>query len=253
MPACMNYTCHPSLSDCIFLFFLFFAASLSNSLRDEAAVATVHSGRKWRGAEVEPDRGAGPGDAMLRLPQNRQGAQEGERRLRVPQNLWELPPQWSLWDKVRCRCHNCKIYCEIRIKGTINSFNGTIYKVDVLKHPYHFFQNPLVLIKTFETAALCDGYRQPNTPPPHHCPQPTSQHRYPGWRGWGNLWEHKDRGHGPRQGVHRHLQPAPLHQLPDRDPRLQPPDRIQPLQHGGIRQRPHYAWRWAHLLRFFFF
>lgn len=36
------------------------------------------------------------------------------------------------------RCHNCKIYCEIRKKCTIKSVNGTIHKVDELKCPFFF-------------------------------------------------------------------------------------------------------------------
>lgn len=90
-------TCHPKLPG----WNLFFILSWLRVTRDEGAITAAHSGGQWRGAEVEPDRGAGPGDTMLRLPQNGKGAQEGKRGLRVPQNLWELPTQWSLWDQVR--------------------------------------------------------------------------------------------------------------------------------------------------------
>lgn len=105
--------------------------------------------------------------------------------------------------------------------------------------------NLVVPVQTIQTAARRDGHRQPNADPPHHRPQPATQHRRPGRRGRGVLREHQDGGDGARQGVHGHLQPAPLHQLPDRDPRLQPPQRSIPLQHGGVRQRPHHAWRWV--------
>lgn len=73
--------------------------------RDEAAVAGAHSGGQWWAGKVEPDGGAGPGDSMLCLPQNWQRAQERERGLGVPQNIWELPPQRSLRDKVRLQRH----------------------------------------------------------------------------------------------------------------------------------------------------
>lgn len=105
-----------------------------------------------------------------------------------------------------------------------------------------------VLVQTFQTAALRDRHRQPNARLPHHRPQPAAQHRCPGRRGRGGLWKHQDRGDGAGQGVHSHLEPAPLHQLPDRDPCLQPPKRGVPLQHGSVRQRPHNARRWEHLL-----
>lgn len=106
-------TCHPSPSDCMFNFLRLLCRTLIT--RDEAAITGAHSSGQWWGAEVEPDGGAGPGDKMLRLPQNRQGAQEGKRGLRVPQNLRKLPPQWSLWDKVRC-WQQCWLFLELNVR-----------------------------------------------------------------------------------------------------------------------------------------
>lgn len=102
--------------------------------RDEVAITGAHSGGQWRGAEVEPDRGAGPGDTMLLLPQNRQRAQEGERGLGVPQNLWELPTQWSLWDQVRQLTTEKRNGCDVSFMNLV--LKTTVFKVKAFRFPF---------------------------------------------------------------------------------------------------------------------
>lgn len=63
MPPCMNYTCHPSLSDCIF--FLIFAASLSGMKLPSRLSTQVESDeeQKWNQTEEQ-----GPGTRCCACP-----------------------------------------------------------------------------------------------------------------------------------------------------------------------------------------
>lgn len=75
-------------------------SSLLPPYRNESAVPYAYTPRHWRRPEGEPNRGARWEGPLLRLPQNRDAAEERSRRVWIPQDLWELPPQWSVWTQV---------------------------------------------------------------------------------------------------------------------------------------------------------
>lgn len=79
------------------------SAALTNILlpcRNEAAVSYTNAPGQQGRTEVEPHRRALLRGQMLCLSQDRQSAEEGAGGDRIPQDLWELSPQWSLWDQV---------------------------------------------------------------------------------------------------------------------------------------------------------
>lgn len=75
-------------------------SSLLPPYRNESAVTYAYTPRRWRRPEGEPNGGARWEGPLLRLPQNRDAAEERGRRVWIPQDLWELPPQWSVWTQV---------------------------------------------------------------------------------------------------------------------------------------------------------
>lgn len=90
--------------------------------RNEAAVSYPDPPGQWRWAEVEPHRWAHLRGQVLRLPQDRQPAEEGAGRDRVSQDLWELPPQWGLWEQVRTPDCNCSNVWPTNLKSNLLMF-----------------------------------------------------------------------------------------------------------------------------------